>query len=102
MASNWLRTVVYKNATAKLLSLDLNVKKKKLYWFEFNLSNKRWSIGVKQLNRLQHMPPAYYTFDAYSALNMFANDGYTFIAVALDNSTTVTQTRLNNINTILI
>ncbi len=79
MASNWIRKVIYKNSTAKLLSLDLNVKKRKLYWFEFNKLSQKWSIGTRRLNK-QRYPTNYFTFE-----NPFANDGYTFISVAVDN-----------------
>ncbi len=84
MASNWIRKVIYRNSTAKLLSLDINVKRRKLYWFEFNKLSQKWSIGMRRLNK-QHYPTSYFTFESYSERSMFANDGYTFISVAEDS-----------------
>ena len=90
-----MHTIVYSNSSAKLLSLDINTKKRKLYWFEFNTFVQYWSVGVKRLGRLnlanhkQHVSQAhvkYFTFEDYSARKIFANDGYTFIAVAKDES----------------
>lgn len=65
-----------------------------MYWFEFNFVHKKWSVGVQRLARLNlkrnrnisGVPAKYFTFEEYSARNMFANDGYTFISVAKDNT----------------
>jgi hypothetical protein len=82
LASNWSRTLVYKNSTAKILSLDINVKKRRIYWFEFNLVDQKWSLAIKKLSS-QHQP-LYYTFGFY----FFSEDGYSFITVAHDTSET--------------
>ena len=84
VAANWSRSLVYKNNTAKILSMDINVKKRKVYWFEFNKQNKKWSIAIKKLGA--QMSIAYYNFDAYSEQNYFTNDGYNFMSIAQDNT----------------
>lgn len=89
--------MIYTNSSVKILSLDINVKKRKLYWFEFNKLEHKWSVGTRMLTRLnrnkkyqphsrsKYMQTNYFTFEAYSAMNMFANDGYNFISVVQDN-----------------
>lgn len=81
IASNWSRALIYKNETTKILSLDINVKKRKIYWFEFNILNKKWSLAVKRINNEQL---TYFTFEDYSKMNLFSNDGYSFITIASD------------------
>jgi hypothetical protein len=95
IASNWLLSIVHKNTTAKILSLDLNVSKRKLYWFEFNKFNHVYSIGIMRLNGHNQNQAA----TAGSALTpqkinrvllninnlQFSQDGYSYIAVVRDN-----------------
>jgi hypothetical protein len=55
---------------------------------------RKWSVGVQKLARLNlkrmrdvnKAPAKIFTFEEYSAGKMFANDGYTFLAVVRDNS----------------
>ena len=45
-----------KNSTTKILSLDINVKKRKLYWLEFNILSQKWSMAIKKLNHDLSLP----------------------------------------------
>jgi hypothetical protein len=96
LASNWSHRLIYKNSSIKILSLDINVKKRKLYWFEFNMESKRWSFVVYKLQKPKPKPKLhvagltdmqqaiYFTF-GYSRKPYFSRDGYSFIAVARDS-----------------
>ena len=77
LATSWSFSQVYKNETSKLLSLDLNVEKRKLYWFEFNVIEKKWLLVIYKLvtNRI--------VFKKFNDYN-FNGDGYSFITVARD------------------
>ena len=77
LATSWSFSQVYKNETSKLLSLDLNVDKRKLYWFEYNVSEKKWLLVIYKLvtNRI--------VFKKFNDYN-FNGDGYSFITVARD------------------
>lgn len=79
IAANWSRSLIYKNTTTKLLNMDINVKKRKLYWFEFDTLTKKWSLVIKRLNNLSESVQ-YFTFDEYA----FSNDGYSYISIAHD------------------
>ncbi len=81
IASNWSRSIIYKNSTTKILSLDINVKKRKLYWLEFNILSQKWSMAIKKLNHDLSLP-IFYTFQFNS--NFFSSDGYSFITIAQD------------------
>ncbi len=77
LATAWSFSRVYANQTSKLLSLDLNVDKRKLYWFEFNVAEKKWLLVIYKLmtNRI--------VFKKFNDYN-FNGDGYSFITVARD------------------
>jgi hypothetical protein len=77
LATAWSFSRVYANQTSKLLSLDLNVEKRKLYWFEFNVAEKKWLLVIYKLmtNRI--------VFKKFNDYN-FNGDGYSFITVARD------------------
>jgi hypothetical protein len=90
IAYNWLLTVVHRNDTAKVLSLDISVSQRKLYWFEFNKFTHLYSLGAMRL-----LPPPTSGLNLNQnrlnrvVLNMneiqFAQDGYSYIAVVRDN-----------------
>ena len=77
LATNWSFAQVYANHTSKLLSLDLNVDKRKLYWFEFNVLEKKWILAIFKLETSRLV---FKKFNDFS----FNNDGYSFITVARD------------------
>ena len=83
LASGWSFSLIYKNSTAKLLSLDVNVNSRKLYWFEFCKLNQKWSLVVYKMlaNKL-----IFYVLN-----NEFNTDGYTFITVARDANVRLSQ-----------
>jgi len=86
IATNWSITLVIKNYYSQIISLDINIKKRKLYWLE--LSNEGlWSFVFKNLNNTLSLPK-YYTFNNY----FFSNNSY--ISVAHDNH--INKTHNNN------
>lgn len=93
IASNWSRLIIYKNSTTKILSLDINVKKRKLYWLEFNILSQKWSMAIKKLNHDLSLP-IFNTFQFNS--NFFSSDGYSFITVAQDYSDEIVLFISNN------
>lgn len=89
MSYNWTRTVVYRNSSVNILSMDINAKSKRVFWFEFNKSNKKWSLvsyyrAKKPGSNVVKFKLRHFTFDHYAHRSLFANDGYTFIAVVRD------------------
>lgn len=82
LAPNWHLTHIYSNRTARLLSLDLNAVKRKLYWFEFDRATHRWSLGLLRL-----FNPMARSSVTYHGLNApFSADGYSYLAVASDSA----------------
>lgn len=77
-ADFWSKTVIYHNSKSTITSLDIDVKKRKLYWLEKTISN--WSFASKNLNDLNE-PPKYYTFNSKE----FSMEIYSSISVAHDN-----------------
>jgi hypothetical protein len=91
--SNWSFHLINQFNRAKLLSLDINLTKRRLYLFEFNKQTKKYSIILFRLtmnnNNNKTNRFIYFTFNQMSN-QFFKNDGYLFITVARDN--------LNNVN----
>lgn len=82
LASNWIFQSVYKNATSKMLSLDVSVAKRRVYWLEFNKYSLVYSFGVLRLNNQRVYKVV---INNYSRMSRLSEDGYTFIAVVRDN-----------------
>lgn len=86
LASNWIFNVVYKNHTSKLLSLDISLHKRKLYWFEFNKTNQKWSLVVVKLLGNLISNQKHFSHILINSRNIFfSNDGYSYITIARDN-----------------
>ena len=79
IASNWSQSLIYKNQTISILSMQINEKKMKLYWLEYNYFSNKWSIVVMKLNNQAF---DYYTFTRPSI--KFSTDGYSYISVIYD------------------
>ena len=94
IAANWSKTLVFKNYFDKIISLDINVKKQKLYWIELN-SNFKWSFVIKRLNNLS-LKPEYFSFRNLK----FSMDIYSFV-IAHDNDYFMKSKQNNKKNDIL-
>ena len=85
IASNWVFNLVNQNNTAKMLSLDINIHRRKLYWFEFNKYNQIYSIAIMRLsNTIQSGKKLHYVMLERPSIK-FSQDGYSYIAVVKDN-----------------
>jgi hypothetical protein len=83
LALYWSRQLFYKNATASILNMDFNEKKRKLYWLEYNYSLSRWSVVIARVNGGDSSESSdfhYHTFDN----PRFSYDGYSFMSVVYD------------------
>ena len=91
--SNWSFHLINQFNRSKLLSIDINLTKRRLYLFEFNKQTKKYSIILYKLSMIGNSNKTnrfnYFTFNHMSN-RFFKNDGYLFITIARDN--------LNNIN----
>jgi hypothetical protein len=87
VASNWILSVVYKNASSKILSLDINVNKRKFYWFEFNKYTQTYSINSIKLNNNNNQKNQKQISIALDKEigEQFSEDGYSYIAILKDN-----------------
>jgi hypothetical protein len=97
IAETWLIAVLLTDTNAKMLSLDINIKMRRLYWLEFNNLNKTWSIVCIKIHRFDYRQKFNYKIK-YFSLNShksgedanstdksdflkFSTDGYIYIAV---------------------
>ena len=84
IATNWSQNLIYKNQTISILSMQMNEKKMKIYWLEYNYISNKWSIVVMKLS---HSISNSHNFDYYtfSRPNIkFSTDGYSYISVIHD------------------
>lgn len=89
IATNWQYEIAYKNTSISILSMQLNDKKRKLYWLEYNYQLNRWSIVIMKLQneqqnqvKLESLNLEYFTF-AKSSIK-FSYDGYSYISIIYD------------------
>lgn len=84
-ASNWSKHVLMRNTSISVLSMEINEKKRKIYWLEYNRLTSKWSLVIMRLDNSQSLNVEfeYFTFDDKSI--EFSNDGYSFISVVFDN-----------------
>lgn len=87
LASNWHISSIYSNSTSRMLSLDINVHRRKLYWFEFDEASQKWSIGVLKLLN----PLAKNSINLYALENKFSTDGLSYLAVVSDSTAFVSN-----------
>lgn len=92
IASNWSQNLIYKNQTISILSMQMNDKKMKIYWLEYNYLSNKWSIVVMKLNQNSHSFD-YYTFTRPNV--RFSTDGYSYISVIYDTIDEQPQTKPN-------
>lgn len=93
VAPNWHMTHIFSNETSRMLSLDLNSSRRKLYWFEFDRATRRWSLGLLRLvNPMARSSLSYHMLNiGGSSHQQFSSDGYSYLAVASDSTVFVSN-----------
>ena len=84
IASNWVINKVYKNNYSKILSLDINPFKRKLYWIEFNTKTFSWYFTVGRLSGSYFFANNLHQILVPNQVS-FSTDGYSYIGVIRDN-----------------
>ncbi|CAF1002557.1 unnamed protein product [Brachionus calyciflorus] len=85
IASNWVFHPVYKTQNSKILSLDINSFKRKLYWFEFDIRTLNWYLTVAKLTGSLYFSPRNLHQILIDNKIPFSNDGYSYISIVRDN-----------------
>lgn len=96
MAPNWSKSIFYENKTSVIISMDINIEQRKLYWLEVEINKvytlDKWFFVVKDLNNFSNSAK-------YIQLNhTFTDQLFThLISVAYDDSNSIQNDSENDI-----